>query len=212
MTVATTVESAQPARISTAKRRPVPTILQIEAVECGAASLGMVLASMGRWVSLRELRAACHIGRDGSTATGIMSASETFGLVPDGRMASLQELQGAAMPAVVWWNHRHFVVLEGAKDGKFYVNDPALGPQKYSQEYFGRYYSHSLLARTSIQVARSTGSFPTCLCVSRAHDPESSSLLLPDFLPCFPGCLLRRRVQHSSIRCLNRAIETFWRF
>ena len=149
MTVATTVESAQPARISTAKRRPVPTILQIEAVECGAASLGMVLASMGRWVSLRELRAACHIGRDGSTATGIMSASETFGLVPDGRMASLQELQGAAMPAVVWWNHRHFVVLEGAKDGKFYVNDPALGPQKYSQEYFGRYYSGAAISFTA---------------------------------------------------------------
>jgi len=64
-------------------------------------------------------------------------------------MASLQELQGAAMPAVVWWNHRHFVVLEGAKDGKFYVNDPALGPQKYSQEYFGRYYSGAAISFTA---------------------------------------------------------------
>ena len=150
MTVDSTMQAShQPARVSTAKRQPVPSILQIEAVECGAASLGMVLASMGKWVSLRDLRAACHIGRDGSTATGIMSASETFGLVPDGRMAPTAELQGAAMPAIVWWNHRHFVVLEGAKDGKFYVNDPALGPQKYTQEYFDRFYSGAVISFTA---------------------------------------------------------------
>jgi ABC-type branched-subunit amino acid transport system ATPase component len=53
------------------------------------------------------------------------------------------------MPAIVWWNHRHFVVLEGAKDGKFYVNDPALGPQKYTQEYFDRFYSGAVISFTA---------------------------------------------------------------
>lgn len=137
---------SQPRPVSTAGIHKVPTILQIEAVECGAASLGMVLASLGRWVELSELRAACHISRDGSTAVGIMDGAKVFGLVPDGRMASVEELEGAQTPAVVWWRHRHFIVLEGARNGTFFVNDPALGQQKYSQEYFAANYSGAVIS------------------------------------------------------------------
>jgi len=137
-----------PARVSTDGVSKVPSILQIEAVECGAASLGMVLASMGRWVPLSDLRAACKVSRDGATAAGIMSAAEEFDLEPHGRMASLEELQDNAVPAVVWWKHRHFVVLEGAKNGHFHVNDPALGPMKYSQEYFAQNYSGAVISFT----------------------------------------------------------------
>ena len=142
------VKSPAKTRISTKKVRRVPTLLQIEAVECGAASLGMVLASLGKWVELSVLRSGCHISRDGATATGIMDGAKEFGLEPDGQMIAFEKLQGLATPAVVWWRHRHFVVLEGAKNGTFYVNDPALGRQKYSQSYFAANYSGAAITFT----------------------------------------------------------------
>ena len=138
----------RPPRVTTAGVAKVPSILQIEAVECGAASLGMVLASMGKWVPLSSLRSACRVSRDGATATGIMQAASDYGLEPHGRMATLEELQGNPVPAVVWWKHRHFVVLEGAKDGRFHVNDPALGPMKYTQEYFAQNFSGAVISFT----------------------------------------------------------------
>lgn len=141
-------ENSTRKRVSTKSISRVPTILQIEAVECGAASLGMVLASMGRWVDLSDLRVACHVSRDGSTATGIMDAAAKFDLVPDGQMVAVDDLGEIPMPAVIWWRHRHFIVLEGVRDGKFHVNDPALGQQKYSQEYFAQNYSGAAISFT----------------------------------------------------------------
>ncbi|MEI7692095.1 MAG: cysteine peptidase family C39 domain-containing protein [Actinomycetes bacterium] len=126
--------------------RKVPTILQIEAVECGAASLGMIAASFGKWVPLSDLRKDCRVSRDGASATGIIEAAEILGLQTDAKRASTEELQGAAVPGVVWWKKRHFVVLEGAKNGKFFVNDPALGKQTYAQDYFDQNYSGVIIS------------------------------------------------------------------
>ena len=134
-------EAAKPQRVSTGKRRKVPSILQIEALECGAASLGMVLAGFGRWVPLAQLREDCDITRDGSTLQDLMVAAEGYGLDPTGHRADTEELSGLPMPALIWWQRNHYVILEGAKDGTFYVNDPARGRQHYSQEFFGRNYS-----------------------------------------------------------------------
>lgn len=129
------------ARVSTGKRFKVPTILQIEAIECGAASLGMIMAGFGRWESLQDLRAACKVTRDGSSLIEIMKASKTYGLKPVGHRGSTEDLAGLPMPAIIWWQRRHYVVLEGAKDGSFYVNDPARGREKYTQDYFAKNYS-----------------------------------------------------------------------
>ena len=131
--------------ISTAKRVRVPTVLQIEAVECGAASLSMVLASFRRWVPLSDLRTACRVSRDGATASGIMEAATEFDLESNGRIISVDELQGHQMPAIIWWKRRHFVVLEGAKNGTFFVQDPALGPVRYSQEDFTKSFSGAVI-------------------------------------------------------------------
>lgn len=138
----------KPKAISTKGIAKVPGVLQIEAVECGAASLSMVLGSMGRWVPLSELRGACRVSRDGATATGIMEAAKAYGLEPNGRMVDLEELQGQEVPAIIWWRHRHFVVLEGAKNGRFHVNDPALGPVRYSQDYFAQNFSGAVITFT----------------------------------------------------------------
>lgn len=141
--------TATATKISTDGIHRVPTVLQIEAVECGAASLAMVLAKFGRWVELSELRTACHISRDGSTAVGIMDGAKEYGLVPDGQMRTVQDLQGLQTPAIIWWKRRHFVVLEGARDGKFHVNDPGLGRVKYSQDYFTQNYSGAAITFTT---------------------------------------------------------------
>lgn len=139
---------AEPKPVSTDGIHKVPGLLQIEAVECGAASLGMVLGSLGRWAPLSELRAACRVSRDGATASGIMEAATAYGLKPNGRMMDLEELDGQEVPAIIWWKHRHFVVLEGAKNGRFHVNDPALGPVKYSQAYFAQNFSGAVITFT----------------------------------------------------------------
>lgn len=127
--------------ISTGKRHSVPTVLQIEAIECGAASLAMVLASYGRWVPLRELRDACQVSRDGSSLSHVMQAAQQYGLEPKGHRGPAADLAGLPMPAIIWWQRNHYVVLEGADKGTFHVNDPARGTMTYTQEYFEANYS-----------------------------------------------------------------------
>lgn len=133
-------------RVNTGPRAKVPTILQIEAVECGAASLGMVLASFGRWVPLSDLRAACKVSRDGSSAQNILDAAKSYGLEGEPHLGGIEALQGARMPAVGWWEKRHFIVIEGIKGGKVYVNDPALGSVHYEQDYFEERYSDAAIS------------------------------------------------------------------
>ncbi len=144
-TAAPVVGPSLPGAISTGKRFRVPTILQIEAIECGAASLGMVLAGFGRWESLRELRTTCRVTRDGSSMSQIMEASLEYGLTPHGHRGTTEDLAGLQMPAIIWWQRRHYVVLEGASNGTFYVNDPARGEEKYTQDYFAKNYSGAVV-------------------------------------------------------------------
>lgn len=127
--------------VRTGKRQKVPTILQIEALECGAASLAMVLAGYGRWESLRTLRAACGVDRDGSTLSELAGAGLQFGLAPTLHRGTVGDLNGLPMPAIIWWDRKHFVVLEGAAKGSFHVNDPAFGRLTYSAKTFERLYS-----------------------------------------------------------------------
>lgn len=127
-------------------RSEVPTILQQSAVECGAASLGMVLASFGRWESLETLREACGVSRDGANALSIIAAAEGFGLKGDGAMVDLADLDGTSVPAIIWWRRCHFMVLEGASGGVFRVNDPARGRYRMSAADFASGYSGARLA------------------------------------------------------------------
>ncbi|MCY4432256.1 MAG: cysteine peptidase family C39 domain-containing protein [bacterium] len=95
------------------RRIRTPLFPQMEAAECGAASLGVVLAHLGRWVPIEELRTACCVGRDGSSAGDIVAAGQQYGLAITGWRKEVADLRNEALPAILFWEFNHFLVLEG---------------------------------------------------------------------------------------------------
>ena len=125
------------ARDAPARRRVrTPLLLQLTQTECGAASLGIVLAHFGRWVSIEELRETCSVGRDGCSAADIFRAARRYGLEVKGWRKQPRDLRNMPLPMILFWEFNHFVVLEGFDKGRFLINDPGNGHRTISEEEF----------------------------------------------------------------------------
>ena len=129
----------QPLKTGVAK---VPVIMQMEALECGAASLAMVLAYYEKWIPLEQVRLDCGVSRDGSNMKNVVAAGKYYGLDVHGYKFDVETLKKhATYPCIIHWNFNHFVVLNGFKGDKAVLNDPAQGTVEVSKEEFDQSYT-----------------------------------------------------------------------
>ncbi|MBQ6513429.1 MAG: NHLP family bacteriocin export ABC transporter peptidase/permease/ATPase subunit [Clostridia bacterium] len=115
-------------------RKKVPTILQMEATECGAASLAMIFAYFGKYIPLEQMRIETGVSRDGCNAKNVRKAAVKYGLEAKAFRKEPADLKKMQMPCIIHWNFNHFVVLEGFSGKNVYLNDPAVGRRKLTFE------------------------------------------------------------------------------
>ncbi|MBR3998171.1 MAG: NHLP family bacteriocin export ABC transporter peptidase/permease/ATPase subunit [Clostridia bacterium] len=120
----------------------VPIIMQMEALECGAACLAMVMAYYEKWVPLEQVRVDCGVSRDGSNAKNVLIAARSYGFEANGYRFDPEDFKkNGQFPCIIHWNFNHFVVLNGFKKGKAILNDPARGTYSVSMEEFDKAFT-----------------------------------------------------------------------
>ena len=129
-------------------RERVPTVLQMEVAECGAASLAMIMGYYGRFLPLEQVRIACGVARDGSTAKNIMAAARGYGLQGKAYRKEPEALKSLTFPLIAHWRFQHFLVVEGYKQGSWFLNDPALGARTCDDDEFDRSFTGITLSLT----------------------------------------------------------------
>ncbi len=151
-----------------AKVAKVPQVMQMEALECGAACLTMILAYYGKWVPLEKVRADCGVSRDGSKASNILKAARSYGLTAKGMTYSINALRKKGkFPCIIFWNFNHFVVLNGFSGNKAIINDPARGQIKVPLEAFEESFTGVALVFEKTDAFEEGGTKPDTLAYAR---------------------------------------------
>lgn len=163
------------------KYKKVPVIMQMEALECGAASLAMILAYHRKWLPLEQVRSDCGVSRDGSNAKNIMKAARNYGLISKAYRYEPQDLKTiAAFPCIIHWNFNHFVVLCGFKGDKAVLNDPARGTYTVSPEELDSAFTGICLCFEPSEEFVKEGSKKSVIsyAIKKAVEAKSASVLI----------------------------------
>ena len=146
----------------------VPQVMQMEALECGAACLTMILAYYGLWVPLEKVRADCGVSRDGSKASNVLKAARSYGLAAKGMTYSASALRRkGTFPCILFWNFNHFVVLDGFKGNHAVINDPARGQLKVPMKEFEESFTGIALVFEKTDAFKQGGSKPSTIKYAR---------------------------------------------
>ena len=148
----------------------VPQVMQMEALECGAACLTMVLAYYGLWVPLEQVRADCGVSRDGSKAANILRAARSYGLAAKGiAISSVALRRRADFPCIVFWNFNHFVVVRGFRGKYVYLNDPARGEIRIPFDRFDESFTGIALVFETTDAFVPGGKQPSVVAAARSR-------------------------------------------
>jgi NHLM bacteriocin system ABC transporter peptidase/ATP-binding protein len=167
----------------------------MEAVECGAAALGIILSYYGRIVSLEELRSECGVNRDGSKASNMVKAAKRYGMEASGKRydarSVLDDSRRQRAPFIIHWNFNHFIVLEGYKGNKVYLNDPGLGHRIVDMEEFaGSFTGIALIMKPSADFKRGGRKYSVTRDIARKLAVEKPALvfiMMTGLLMIIPG-------------------------
>ncbi|MCP4414485.1 MAG: NHLP family bacteriocin export ABC transporter peptidase/permease/ATPase subunit [Gammaproteobacteria bacterium] len=164
------------------QRVKTPTLLQMEAVECGAAALGIILAYYGYHKPLEELRVDCGVSRDGSKASNIVKAARRYGMTAKGQRVETHVADSIKVPFIAFWNFNHFVVVEGFSKKCVYLNDPASGPKNISWSEFEDSYTGVILEIEPDKTFKPAGKKPSIFPGLKKRIENSYTVLLFIFL------------------------------
>ncbi|MCC5789723.1 MAG: NHLP family bacteriocin export ABC transporter peptidase/permease/ATPase subunit [Opitutales bacterium] len=159
------------------KVRRTPTVLQMEAVECGAAALAIILRWFGYFATLEELRIECGVSRDGSKASKMVKAARRYGLNARGLRREPEDLRKINTPCILFWNFNHFVVLEGLRGNRAYLNDPAIGRRTVSLEELDESFTGVVLEFSKGPEFKKEGSKPSLFKALASRFKHSESAL-----------------------------------
>ena len=184
------------------KAAKVPVVMQMEALECGAACLAMVLAYYGKWMPLEQVRVDCGVSRDGSKAGNVMKAARSYGLEAKGYRMGLEAVKGiSAFPCIIHWNLNHFVVLCGFRGNHACINDPARGSVKVTMDEFDKAFTGIVMVFAPTENFEPDGKRTSTLAFARKRLPGAGAAMVFVMLTSIIG---------SVFTLLNPAFSRFF--
>jgi len=143
------------------KRKKTPTIIQMEAIECGAVCLGIILAYYKKFVSMEELRDTCGISREGCSVLNIIQGAQKFQIHAEALKTEIHDLHSMQFPMIIFWKFNHFIVLEGVKKNKFFINDPACGHRTVYFDEFNKSFTGIAIEMKKTENFKKSGTSPS---------------------------------------------------